>query len=113
MVYHDRAAGKILDRGKLAISVQILPMSEVEMRPAGFGRSEPNDNPVLQAPFGRYTFGNPMSMLLGILRSLCGPTVLCVLCCLCVTVCTMSLFLFVATYLSGINAIVQLARGGG
>eukprot|EP01084_Bolivina_argentea_P196074 336195_1 len=39
--------------GKIKMSFEILPMSIVEMFPAGVGRDEPNNNPPLPKPEGR------------------------------------------------------------
>ena len=58
---------------KLLLSVQLVPADEVARLPAGFGRSEPNSNPILPKPTGRLKFGlSPfgLSALLG--RKLCA-----------------------------------------
>ena len=50
-------------RGRLLLSVQLVPEAEVERLPAGTGRAEPNTNPVLPAPVGRLRFTlNPCAM---------------------------------------------------
>ena len=46
-------------RGRLAVSLSIVPKSEVESRPVGTGRDEPNINPFLPPPFGRMSLYVP------------------------------------------------------
>ena len=51
-------------RGKILLSVQLVPVDNVEQLPAGKGRAEPNKNPVLPKPVGRLQFSlNPFKML--------------------------------------------------
>ena len=59
---------------KLLVSVQLVPIDEVEKLPAGFGRSAPNSNPVLPKPTGRLKFTlNPFAMMYRLLGpKLCG-----------------------------------------
>ena len=48
----------------LLMSVQLVPLQEVEKLPAGFGRSAPNSNPTLPKPTGRLKFSwNPCRMM--------------------------------------------------
>ena len=57
-------------RGKLLVSVQLVPDDLVPHLPAGRGRSDPNTNPTLPKPVGRLQFTlNPFKML----RQLIGP----------------------------------------
>lgn len=58
----------------LLLSVQLVPSSEVEKLPAGFGRSAPNCNPVLPKQVGRLKFSlNPCRMAYDVLGpKLCG-----------------------------------------
>jgi len=63
MTYHDARANRVVARGSLAISIEILPLEETELRPAGHGRSEPNANPYLPPTTGRMTFSyNPLAL---------------------------------------------------
>ena len=49
--------------GELLVSVELVPKSELESRPAGHGRSDPNTNPVLPKPVGRLSFTfNPFAL---------------------------------------------------
>ncbi len=97
----------MLDRGKLAISVTIVPESEVAIKPAGHGRSEPNDNPYLPQPFGRFSFNFDLYKLLA---GLCGPKTICLLVCLCCCVLALGVFMLISNYLAGIEAIIQLSQ---
>ena len=83
---------KLRQRGRLAFSISIMPEDDCESRPAGHGRSEPNDNPKLPEPTGRPSVGfNPFA----ILNFLMTPEILCcICCCLCV-------FLILAVMLYG------------
>ncbi|KAJ8599790.1 hypothetical protein CTAYLR_004010 [Chrysophaeum taylorii] len=91
MTYHDKKRNRVYSRGSVAISIEILPKEEAELRPAGFGISAPNQNPVLPPRSGRLSFTlNPFVML----GALCGPkiaTMIC--CCLC-----LAAFLFIWFY---------------
>ena len=52
----------------LLLSVQLVPKSEVEKLPAGFGRSAPNSNPILPKQVGRLRFSlNPCRMMYDLL----------------------------------------------
>jgi hypothetical protein len=72
----------------LLMSVQLVPVQDVEKLPAGFGRSAPNSNPTLPKPTGRLKFSwNPCRMMYDLLgRKLCMRLngVLC--CALCVVI---------------------------
>ena len=43
-------------RGRVLISLEIMPKTMADKLPAGLGRSEPNANPYLPAPVGRLKF---------------------------------------------------------
>jgi hypothetical protein len=74
LTYHDRKANKVTARGKLAVSISIVPESETKTRPVGTGQDAPNVNPFLPPPFGRFSFSfNPFYLING----LCGPKVSC------------------------------------
>lgn len=50
--------------GRFLVSIECMPAALAEKIPAGFGRSEPNSNPILPAPTGRLKFTlNPFAML--------------------------------------------------
>ena len=72
--------GKDLQVGEVCISVQIWPKEKAVLMRAGSGRSEPNQNPFLPPPVGRFKFSwNPF--VLG--SALCGPKLCCYFsCCL-------------------------------
>ena len=44
------------NQDKIKISIECMPVSVAQQLPAGFGRSEPNMNPVLPEPTGRSEF---------------------------------------------------------
>lgn len=115
MTYLDRRSNKSLDRGKLAVSISIVPESEAVSRPVGTGRDEPNNNPYLPPPVGRFSFSfNPLNMffpLLWLLFSNCDAFTMFVLCCLCCCVCFIGVFAFVSVYLSGIESLISLFKG--
>ena len=50
---HDSASSKVVVTGQVLLSIDILPKTICDMQPAGFGRSEPNSNPVLPERVGR------------------------------------------------------------
>lgn len=91
MTYHNREKRKIYSRGSVALSIEILPKEEAELRPAGFGISAPNQHPVLPPRTGRLSFTlNPLALL----SALCGPRLATMICC---TLCC-ALFLFIWFY---------------
>ena len=62
--------GQFFQRGKLLVSIQLVPEEDKEKLPAGWGRSEPNSNPFLPKPPGRLQFTlNPISLS----RQFLGP----------------------------------------
>ena len=44
---------QVVEGGQVAVSIQICTKREVETRPNGFGRDDPNSNPFLPPPVGR------------------------------------------------------------
>lgn len=51
-------------QGKMEISIELLPQTVAQQLPAGFGRSDPNQNPFLPPPEGRFELSwNPFKML--------------------------------------------------
>lgn len=78
--------------GDVNLSIEIVPKKQSEAMPVGFGRSQPNINPVLPEPNGRLSFSmNPFYVF----NELLGPK-LCnqLLCCLC------CVLIFVIVYLT-------------
>ena len=64
--------------GEVCISLQIVPQSQVEARPNGFGRDEPNNNPHCPLPAGRMELSvNPCYMI----KQLLGPELYGKFCC--------------------------------
>lgn len=107
LTYHDRKAGKVRQRGRVAISISIVPEVEIITRPVGHGRDEPNVNPYLPPPFGRMSFSfNPCTLI----NEICGPKVLCCIICCCCCICCLAMFMFMATYLSGIMSIYDMIK---
>ena len=59
-----RTGNSYEERGKLLVSIELVPEAEVEKLPAGAGRKEPNTNPFLPKPVGRLHFSwNPFSII--------------------------------------------------
>eukprot|EP00633_Aureoumbra_lagunensis_P005480 CAMPEP_0197308502 /NCGR_PEP_ID=MMETSP0891-20130614/6865_1 /TAXON_ID=44058 ORGANISM="Aureoumbra lagunensis, Strain CCMP1510" /NCGR_SAMPLE_ID=MMETSP0891 /ASSEMBLY_ACC=CAM_ASM_000534 /LENGTH=1990 /DNA_ID=CAMNT_0042792899 /DNA_START=20 /DNA_END=5992 /DNA_ORIENTATION=+ len=89
LTYHDRRRGKVYNRGRVAISIEILPEEEAEIRPAGHGRSEPNSNPYLPPTTGRMalsSFYNPFALCVALLGDRMAYQILCVCCCIIILV---------------------------
>ncbi len=104
---HDKKAKKIVERGRLAVSISIVPESEYTSRPVGNARDEPNVNPYLPPPIGRMSFSlNPLTMI----KELFGPKVLCLLLCICCCALCIASFAFLSIYLSGIMNMVTIFK---
>ena len=64
--------------GEICVSLQVVPHSQVEARPNGFGRDEPNNNPHCPLPAGRMELSiNPCYMI----KQLLGPELYGKFCC--------------------------------
>lgn len=72
--------------GKILISFELLPLSEAEKCPVGEGRSQPNVDPFLPEPQGRFQWSlNPFKLI----NQTCGPEFRCKICCaICCVICT-------------------------
>jgi len=91
---HD--AGTHKQRGKLLVSIELVPEEEKEKLPAGWGRKEPNANPFLPKPPGRIRFSwNPFFLI----RQFLGPK-LCrrLQCLLCVLLCILILYYVIPVF---------------
>merc|ERR1740117_162239 len=91
MYKHDFENDKREYMGKILVAMEVLPMHVAQSRPAGFGRSEPNMNPFLPRPVGRFRFSwNPIYMLLECL----GPKMCfrCACCLVCVGITLLMVF---------------------
>merc|ERR1712070_1354220 len=98
MEYHNIAKKKMEYGGDLAISVQIVPEDEVELRPVGTGRDGPE---ALPPPAGRLSLSlNPFA----ILAELIGPEVVRV--CLCCVACLAAMG-YLGTYYVTINTMIN------
>jgi hypothetical protein len=87
LTYHDRKRNRIVYRGSLAISIEILPKDEVELRPAGHGRTEPNANPYLPPTTGRMIVPyNPLALCSAIIGPKLAFQILCCSCCILIMV---------------------------
>ena len=99
-------------QGKLLLSVQLVPLEDVERLPAGSGRKEPNQNPTLPPPVGRLKFSvNPLKML----YSLIGPKywsrmVRCFCCAFCIVVLVLLIYYVVPVVLG--NGFSDVVFGG-
>jgi hypothetical protein len=77
---HDFDTDENVYMGQLLISMEVMPKAISQSRPAGFGRSEPNMNPYLPKPVGRFKFSwNPLYMC----QELMGPALCFRTCCCC------------------------------
>jgi hypothetical protein len=95
MSYYNQKKKKLRYRGKLAMSIAIVPEADASSRPAGKGRSEPNSNPYLPPPVGRMTFSlNPFSMIM----LLVPWEVLCCICCCITTLIAAAVLLYGGSY---------------
>ena len=95
LVYFDQKKKKARQRGRLALSLCIVPEVDVQSRPAGKGRSEPNANPFLPPPVGRVSFSfNPCTMI----RLLVPFEILCCLGCCVIGLVLAAVFLYGGSY---------------
>jgi len=68
------------EAGYVELSLELLPKEVADTKAAGFGRSEPNDNPKLPDPTGRLSLSlNPFTNI----ASLVGPQIARKICCYC------------------------------
>jgi len=102
---HDREAARVKSKGEVAISIAIVPKTEYEAQPVGAGRSEPNQDPYLPPPTGRFSFSlDPMK----ILAELCPMWLRICLCCCCCCCCCILFLILAMTQLSGVMSLVDL-----
>ena len=100
-------------RGWVQVSLELVPTELAKSRPAGHGRSEPNQGPTLQPPAGRVQLSlNPFTTL----GQLLGPklaTQACTICCcvLCVALLGYLLFSSVPVVLGDAFESVLKVRG--
>ena len=101
--------GNEMNCGKVLISFEILPKVRASNSKVGEGRDDPNVNPFLPAPVGRFKFSmNPFSML----SQLVGPDIKWKICCvLCCILCCIMIVFMLPLVLS--NGISRLIFGGG
>ena len=87
MTINDRKRKRLLSRGSLAITIEILPEDEAGDRPAGHGRTEPNANPYLPPTTGRMSFSyNPLAICSALLGPKLAFQIICCLCCILILV---------------------------
>ena len=95
-----------LKHPKILLSIDVLTEKEAKLNPAGFGRSDPNQDPYLPGPIGRFKFSlNPFTML----NQLVGPGFRTKMyLCLALTLFIFLLIIFLPTLISSIiaNAII-------
>jgi hypothetical protein len=73
---HSKWPGE--SQGKLQVSMEIMTAEVAESIPAGLGQGEPNMNPFLPKPEGRFNFSlNPCKMLKQILGDKCFYKICC------------------------------------
>jgi hypothetical protein len=104
---HDRENARVKPQGEVAISIAIVPKTEYEAQPVGNGRSEPNQDPYLPPPTGRFSFSlDPMK----ILAEMCPMWLRICLCCCCCCCCCMLFLILAMTQLSGVMSLVDLIQ---
>ena len=131
LTFHDRERNRLLQRGRVALSIHIVPETEYENDPVGSGRSEPNKDPYLPPPTGkslhtcvcfswlfllclpprpppktgRFSFSiDPIK----IMSELCPMWLRICLCCCCCCCCCMLFLILAMTQLSGVMSLVDL-----
>lgn len=79
--------GKIVEQGKVAMQIDVLPADQADKNPLGKARQEPNHSPFLPQPEGRFELSlNPIKMF----NQLVGPEIrrkiyLGLVCAICIT----------------------------
>ena len=69
---HGRGQWMTVERGRVLISIDIVPKEQAEAEPVGGGRAEPNRNPYLPKPAGRMRLSlNPFDMCYQVRRVAC------------------------------------------
>ena len=105
LTFHDRERNRLVQRGRVAISIHIVPEAEYENDPVGSGRSEPNKDPYLPPPTGRFSFSiDPIK----ILSELCPVWLRWCICCCCCCCCCIIFLILAMTQLSGVMSLVDL-----
>lgn len=96
------AEGETRDVGKLLVSFELVPEHMAIACPVGKGHEEPNVDPPLPAPFGRFNLSwNPFNMA----TQMCGPEVKTKICCgTCCLLCCVVLILMFPVLLSNLLA---------
>ena len=107
LTYKDQKRHRVVARGSIAISVEILPKEDADNRPAGAGISEPNQNPTLPPRTGRMALStNPFAVLQKLFEAALRHDLL-LLFCLCVFLC---LWFYLGMYYASL--IRSSARSG-
>ena len=89
--YRDDS-GEEKNRGKVLVSLELVPKKKAEAIPVGEGRDEPNVHPTLPPPTGRLQLTwNPLKMMF----QMVGPELKCKLCMLCICGCLVLLMVMV------------------
>ena len=97
--------GTVANAGKVLISLELIPQVKADSSKVGEGRSEPNVNPVMPGPYGRFKFSlNPFAML----TQLVGPDVKFKICCLlcCILLCLMLAFMIPFVLANGVSRLL-------
>jgi len=98
--------------GQVLISIELLPKSVAAVRPAGFGRAEPNSNPPLPQPEGRPDFTkmwNPLYLL----QVCLGEGLMLKFCCLFMCLGVLALSFFVGpVFLELLNLALNVPAAG-
>ncbi|CAG9328112.1 unnamed protein product [Blepharisma stoltei] len=94
--------GKVSEAGKIKISFELVPKDAALNNPVGEGRSDPNVDPFLPEPTGRFKWSwNPLSLI----SQMCGPefkakiclSICLILCCMMIVFCIPMIFSNIVT----------------
>ena len=92
----------------IELDIRVLPKTKAETNPVGAARSEPNTDPVLPEPKGRFQLSlNPFSML----NQMCGAKMRCKI--YCVVICLLCIVLgiyFMPFIASVISILATMAK---
>uniref|UniRef100_A0A7S2M9Y3 C2 domain-containing protein n=1 Tax=Octactis speculum TaxID=3111310 RepID=A0A7S2M9Y3_9STRA len=104
MMHHNHKKKKLVNKGKVAVTVTIVPETDAVERPVGNGRDEPNNNPMLPPPVGRLSLSfNPLAVL----KELISPAVVFyIICCICCVLCLMAMA-YLGTYYMTIYTLIN------
>lgn len=100
----DVESGVYDTNGEIMITIELIPKELADVSPVGTGRSEPNANPYLAPPAGRFSIAmNPLSIFWALLTEF--PAAVCCCCCCCCLILALGLFMVGGTYISALSSL--------